>query len=72
MICGLAHDIVAFVEEGQELEGLDESLDNTRTRYIIKISNEKTKLTTNSAKVMRREIQLQDRRLEQLQASSTL
>ena len=45
-----ADAIDALAEEEQELEALVESLHKTFTRYKMKISAEKTKLMTNSAK----------------------
>ena len=51
-----ADDIDALAEEEQELEALVESLDKTCTRYTMEISAEKTKLMTNSANCIQREI----------------
>ena len=51
-----ADDIDALAEEEQELEALVESLDKTCTRYKMEISAEKTKLMTNSANGIQREI----------------
>ena len=52
-----ADDIDAPAEEEQELEALVESLDKTCTRYkIMEISVEKTKLMTNSANGIQREL----------------
>ena len=48
--------IDALTEEEQELEALVESLDKTCTRYKMEISAEKTKLMTNSANGIKREI----------------
>ena len=48
----------ALAEEEQELEALVESLDKTCTRYKMKISAEKTKLMTNSANDIQREIKI--------------
>ena len=45
-----ADDIDTQVKEEQELEALVESLDKTCTRYKIKISADKTKLTPSCAK----------------------
>ena len=53
-----ADDIDALTEEEQELEALVESLDKTCTRYKMKISAEKTKLMTNSANGIQREIKV--------------
>ena len=52
-----ADDIDALAEEEQELEAL-ESLDKTCTRYRMEISAEKTKLMTNSANGIQREIKV--------------
>ena len=51
-----ADDIDALAEEEQGLEALAESLDKTCTRYKMEISVEKTKLMTNSANGIQREI----------------
>ena len=51
-----ANDIDALAEQKQELEALVESLDKTCTRYKMAIIAEKTKLMTNSAYDIRREI----------------
>ena len=50
--------IDALAEEEQELEALVESLDKTCTRYKMEISAEKTKLMTNSANGIQREIKV--------------
>ena len=63
---GFAHDIDALAEEEQELEALVESLDKTCTRYKMEISAEKTKLMTNSANGIQREIKVKGQTLEQL------
>ena len=52
----IASDIDAQAEEEQELETLVESLDKTCTRYKMEISAEKTRLMTNSANGILREI----------------
>ena len=52
----IASDIDAQAEEEQELEALFESLDKTCTRYKMEISAEKTRLMTNSANGILREI----------------
>ena len=57
-----ADDIDALAEEGQELEALVESLDKTY-RYKMEISAEKTKLMTNSANGIQREIQVKGQKL---------
>ena len=51
-----ADNIDALAEEEQELEALVESLDKTCSRYKMEISAEKTKLMTNSANGIQREI----------------
>ena len=53
-----ADDIDAQAEEKQELEALVESLDKTCIRYKMEISAEKTKLMTNSANGIQREIKV--------------
>ena len=53
-----ADDIDALAEEEQELEAQVESLDKTCTRYKMEISAEKTKLMTNSANGIQREIKV--------------
>ena len=58
-----ADDIGVLAEEEQELEALAESLDKTCTQYKMEISAEKTKLMTNSAIGIQREIK--DRSLEE-------
>ena len=58
-----ADDIDALAEEEQELEALVESLDKTCTRYKIEISAEKTKLMTNSANGIQREIKIKGQTL---------
>ena len=58
-----ADDIDAFAEEEQELEALAESLDKTCTRYKMEISAEKTKLMTNSANGIQREIKVKGQKL---------
>ena len=51
-----ADDIDALAEEEQEREALIESLDKNCTRYKMEISAEKTKLMTNSANSIQREV----------------
>ena len=58
-----ADDIDALAEEEQELEALVESLDQTCTRYKMEISAEKTKLMTNSANGIQREIKVKGQKL---------
>ena len=53
-----ADDIDALAEEEQELEALVESRDKTCTRYKMEISAEKTKLMTNRANGIQREIKV--------------
>ena len=58
-----ADDIDTLAEEEQELEALVESLDKTCTRYKMEISAEKTKLMTNSANGIQREIKVKGQKL---------
>ena len=51
-----ADNVDALADTEQELEALVESLDKTLTRFKMEISAEKTKLITNSAKGIQREI----------------
>ena len=53
-----ADDIDVLAKEEQVLEALVESLDKTVTRYEMEISAEKTKLMTNSANGIQREIKV--------------
>ena len=56
-----ANDIDALAEEEQELDALVvQSLDKTYTRYKMEISAEKTKLMTNSANGIQREIKVRE------------
>ena len=55
----IADDIYALAEEEQELE----SRDKTCTRYKMKISAEKTKLMTNRANGIQREIKVKGQKL---------
>ena len=57
-----ADDIDALAEEELELEALVESLDKTCTRYKMEISAEKTKLMTNSANGIQREIEVKEQK----------
>ena len=59
----LADGIDAVAEEEQELEPLVESLDKTCTRYKIDISAEKTKLMTNNADGIQRDIKVKMQKL---------
>ena len=68
-----ADDIDALAEEEQELEALVESLNKTCTEYQMETSAEKTKLMTNSANGIQREIKVKGQNYWALsQASSTL
>ena len=58
-----ADDIDALAEEEMELEALIESLDKIYTRYKMEISAEKTKLMTNSASVILKEIKVKGQKL---------
>ena len=58
-----ADNIDALAEEEQELEALVESLDKTCTRYKMEINAEKTKLMTNSANDIQREIKMKGQKL---------
>ena len=58
-----ADDIDALAEEEQELEALVESLDKTCTKYKMEISAKKTKLMTNSANGIQREIKVKGQKL---------
>ena len=58
-----ADDTDALAEEEQEKEAIKESLDKTCTRYKIEIRAEKTKLMTNSAISIHREIQVKGHKL---------
>ena len=58
-----ADDIDALAEEEQELEAQVESLDKTCKRYKMEISAEKTKLMTNSANGILREIMVKGQKL---------
>ena len=58
-----ANDTDALAEEEQELEAPVESLDKTCTRYKMEISGEKTKLMTNSANGIQREIKVKGQNL---------
>ena len=53
-----ANYIDALADDEQELEALVESLDKTSARYKMEISAEKTKLMTNSANGIQREIKV--------------
>ena len=56
-------DAQALAEEEQELEAQVESLDKTCTRYKMEINAEKTKLMTNSANGIQREITVKRQKL---------
>ena len=59
-----ADDIDAVAEKEQELEALVESCDTTCTRYKMEISAEKTKLMTNRANGIQREIKVKGQKLD--------
>ena len=59
----LADDTDALAEEEQEVESLNESLDKTCTRYYMEIRAEKTKLMTNSANGIHRQIKVKRQKL---------
>ena len=61
-----ADDMDALGEEEQDLEALVESLDKTCTRYRVEISAEKTKLVTNSANGIQREIKVKGQKFSTL------
>ena len=67
----LANDTDALAEEEQELEALVESLDKTCTRYKMEISAEKTRLITNCANGILREIKVKGQYMGTIQATST-
>ena len=67
----ITDDIHALAEEEQELEALAENLDKACTRYKMEISAEKTRLRTNSAKGILREIKVKGQNLGTVQASGT-
>ena len=58
-----ADDKDALAEEEQELEALVESLDKTCTRYKMEISAETTKMVTNSANDIQREVNMEGQNL---------
>ena len=58
-----ADDIDNLAEEEQELEAQVESLDKTCTRYKMEINAEKTKLMTNSANGIQRDIKVKEQKL---------
>ena len=60
----LANNIDALVEEKQELEALDISLDKICTKYKMEISAEKTKLMKNFANGIQREIKVKGQELD--------
>ena len=61
---GLGHgSITSPVSYRHKLEALVESLDKTCTRYKMEISAEKTKLMTNSANGIQREIKVKGQKL---------
>ena len=58
-----ADDIDALAEEEQELGALVERLDKTCKRYKMEISAEKTRLMTNNANGIHREIKIKGQKL---------
>ena len=58
-----ADDIDALAQVEQELEALVESLEKTCTRYKMELGAEKTKLMTNSANGIQREIKVKGQKL---------
>ena len=58
-----ADDIDTVAEEDKELEALVESLDKTCAMYKMKIVAEKTKLMTNSANGIQRQIKVKGQKL---------
>ena len=58
-----ADDTDALAEEEQEVEALVGSLDKTCARYKMEIRTEKTKLMTNSANGIHREIKVKRQKL---------
>ena len=58
-----ADDIDALAEEEQNLEALVESIDKTHKKYKMEISAEKTKLMTNRANGIKREIKVKGKKL---------
>ena len=67
-----ADDINALAEEGLELEALVESLDKTCTRYKMEISDEETKVMTNMADVIQKEIKVKGQTLHIVTSSKYL
>ena len=55
--------MAALAEKEQELEALLESLDKTCTRYKMDISAKNTKLMTNSANGIKREVKVKRQKL---------
>ena len=66
-----ADNIAALADEEPELEALVESLDKTCTRYKIEIHFEKTKLMTNSARGIKREVKAKGQKLGTVTSLST-
>ena len=58
-----ADDIDALAEEEQELEALIKGFNKICTRYMMKISAEKTLLMTNSVNGIQREIKIKGQKL---------
>ena len=59
----LTDNINALAEEERELEAIVETLDKTCARYKMEIIVENTKLMTNSAKDIQREIKIKTQKL---------
>ena len=66
-----ADDTDAVAEEENEQGRLVESLDKTCTRYKMEINTEKTKLMTNSANGIQREIKVKWQKLGTITSSSS-
>ena len=67
-----ADDIVVNAEEEEEAGVLVDRPDTTTTRYKMEIGPDKTKVMTNNPNGFQREIKIKDRRLEEVENSSTL
>ena len=66
-----ADNIDVLADEEPELEALVESLNKTCTWYKMEISAEKTKLMTNSARGIKREIKVKGQKLGTVTSLST-
>ena len=71
-ITNLRFAIDIDAEEEQELEDLVESLHKTCTRYKMEISAETTKLMTNSANDIQREMKVKEQKLGTVRSYSIL